>query len=154
MIVVQYPEPQFRMKNENGKQYIFDSIRKVWLLLTEEEWVRQNFVNYLVNKLKYPSTVIALEKEICLNDLKKRFDILVYNNDHKPWMLVECKEPYVNLNDEVLQQVLRYNISVPVEYIVITNGKATVGWRREGQLRLLKQMPDWGSTHFNSHGQK
>jgi len=131
------------MKNENGKKYIFDGIRKVWLLLTEEEWVRQNFVNYLVTELKYPSTVIALEKEIWLNDLKKRFDILVYNSQHKPWMLIECKEPNVNLGDEVLQQVLRYNISVPVEYIVITNGKTTVGWRREGELSLLKQMPAW-----------
>jgi len=153
MIVVQYPEPQFRIKNDNGKQYIFDSIRKVWLLLTEEEWVRQNFVNYLVTELKYPSTVIALEKEILLNDLKKRFDILVYNNEHKPWMLVECKEPKVNLSEEVLQQVLRYNISVPVEYIVITNGKMTVGWKREGELRLLKEMPGWGLTHLMAKDQ-
>ena len=72
MIAVQYPEPQFRIKNDNGKQYIFDTIRKVWLLLTEEEWVRQNFVSYLITRLHYPSTVIALEKEILLNDLKKQ----------------------------------------------------------------------------------
>lgn len=143
MIVVQYPEPQFRMKNENGKRYIFDSIRKIWLLLTQEEWVRQNFVNYLIKELKYPSTVIALEKEISLNDLKKRFDILVYNSDHKPWMLIECKESKVNLSDEVLQQVLRYNMSVPVEYIVITNGPATIGWKKESQLTLLKELPEW-----------
>jgi len=143
MIVVQYPEPQFRIKNDNGKQYIFDTIRKVWLVLTEEEWVRQNFVNYLVTELKYPSTVIALEKEISLNDLKKRFDILVYNSEYKPWMLVECKEPEVNLSDEVLQQVLRYNISVPVEYIVITNGKTTIGWKKDSGLNLLGEMPQW-----------
>jgi hypothetical protein len=143
MIAVQYPEPQFRMKNENGKQYIFDSIRKVWLLLTEEEWVRQNFVNYLITQLHYPSTVIALEKEISLNDLKKRFDILVYDREHKPWMLIECKEPKVNLNEDVLQQVLRYNISVPVEYIVITNGNTTVGWKKGNQLELLETMPQW-----------
>lgn len=144
MIAVQYPEPQFRMKNENGKQYIFDTIRKIWLLLTEEEWVRQNFVNYLITKLNYPSTVIALEKEILLNDLKKRFDILVYDKDHKPWMLVECKEPKLGLNEDVLQQVLRYNISMPVEYIVITNGDTTVGWRKEKDLALLREMPIWG----------
>jgi hypothetical protein len=143
MIVVQYPEPQFRMKNENGRQYIFDSIRKVWLILTEEEWVRQNFVNYLITELRYPSTVIALEKEILLNDLKKRFDILVYDRHHKPWMLIECKEPKVSLSEDALQQVLRYNISVPVEYIVITNGNATVGWRKEGELKLLEEMPGW-----------
>jgi len=131
------------MKNENGKEYIFDAIRKAWLLLTQEEWVRQNFVNYLINQLKYPSTVIALEKEIWLNDLKKRFDILVYNDEHQPWMLIECKEPKVQLSDEVLQQVLRYNISVPVEYIVITNGSTTIGWKKENQLKLLKELPEW-----------
>jgi hypothetical protein len=132
------------MKNENGRQYIVDTIRKVWLLLTEEEWVRQNFVNYLITQLNYPSTIIAIEKEISLNDLKKRFDILVYDKEHKPWMLVECKEPKVNLSEDVLQQVLRYNISVPVEYIVITNGNTTVGWRKENELKLLEQMPVWG----------
>jgi len=143
MIAVHYPEQQFRMKKENGKQYIFDAIRKVWLLLTEEEWVRQNFVNYLITELKYPSTVIALEKEISLNDLKKRFDILVYDKEHKPWMMIECKEPKVNLGENVLQQVLRYNISMPVEYIVITNGKTTVGWKKESALKLLEEMPEW-----------
>ena len=143
MIAVQFPEPQFRMKMENGKQYIFDAIRKTWLLLTEEEWVRQNFVRYLTSTLKYPSTVIALEKEIALNDLKKRFDILVYDRQHQPWMLVECKEPKVALNEDVLQQVLRYNISVPVQYIIITNGSTTVGWKKDGDLQLLKEMPEW-----------
>ena len=140
---MKYPEPKFRMKQENGKQYIFDSIRKLWLLLTQEEWVRQNFVSYLIEELKYPSTVIAIEKEISLNELKKRFDILVYNGQHKPWMMVECKEPKVNLSEDALQQVLRYNISVPVEYIVITNGIATVGWRRQNELELLKELPEW-----------
>jgi hypothetical protein len=143
MIAMQYPEPEFRMKKENGKQYIFDSIRKGWLLLTEEEWVRQNFVNYLTTQLNYPTSMIALEKEILLNDLKKRFDILIYDREHKPWMLIECKEPKVNLSEEVLQQVLRYNISVPVEYIVITNGNTTVGWKRENELKLLNEMPEW-----------
>jgi hypothetical protein len=132
------------MKKENDKQYIFDAIRKSWLLLTEEEWVRQNFVSYLTSTLHYPSTVIALEKEFSLNDLKKRFDILVYDGQHQPWMLVECKEPKVALNEDVLQQVLRYNISVPVKYIVITNGNTTVGWKKEGELQLIPELPPWG----------
>ena len=144
MITVQFPEPQFRIKKEGEKPYIFDGIRKAWLLLTEEEWVRQNFVNYLVAEMKYPSTMIALEKEIVLNDLRKRFDVLVYNKEHKPWMMIECKAPEVLLNEEVLQQVLRYNISVPVAYILITNGHATVGWKKEGsELKLLERLPDW-----------
>ena len=75
--------------------------------------------------------------------MKKRFDILVYNHEHKPWMLIECKEPKVQLSDEVLQQVLRYNISVPVEYIVLTNGSTTIGWKKESQLKLLKELPEW-----------
>lgn len=143
MIDVQYPKPQFRIKTEEGKRYIFDTIRKSWLLLTGEEWVRQNFVNYLVHGLHYPSTVIALEKEIRLGELKKRFDILVYDEFHKPWLLVECKEPDVKLSEVVLQQVLRYNISVPVQYIIITNGIGTIGWKKENELILIQEMPSW-----------
>jgi hypothetical protein len=144
MITVAYPPPQFRTKTEEGKPYVFDAIRKSWLLLTEEEWVRQNFVAYLVQVLHYPAACIALEKEIRLQELKKRFDILVYNDSHQPWMLVECKEPGVPLSDEVLQQVLRYHLSVPVTYLVITNGSRTLGWVKEaGGLRLLDALPKW-----------
>jgi hypothetical protein len=144
MIQVQYPEPQFRMKEESGKRYIFDGIRKTWLLLTEEEWVRQNFVHYLTFTLQYPTSFIALEKEIRLHDLKKRFDILIYNKDHQPWMMVECKGPEVALDENVLHQLLRYNVSVPVEYMIITNGKRTIGWRKEeGRLALLEALPGW-----------
>src|SRR5690349_17000369 len=137
MIKVRYPEPHFRTKEESGARYIFDEIRKAWLLLTEEEWVRQNFVAYLVGVLAYPKSLIALEKEILLNSLKKRFDILIYDKAHQPWMLVECKAPQVALGEEVLQQVLRYNISIPVQYIIITNGAVTMGWQKtEGRLAL------------------
>ena len=143
MVKIDYPQPIFRIKTENGKDFIFDTLRKKWLLLTGEEWVRMNFVQYLVQEKKYPASLIALEKEIMLGELKKRFDILVYDKDHQPWMMIECKEAEIKLNDDVLQQVLRYNISVPVKYIVITNGNATVGWRREGDLKLLNELPEW-----------
>ena len=144
MITVQFPEPQFRIKKENNQHYIFDALRKMWLVLTEEEWVRQNFVNYLVTRLNYPSAVIALEKEIKLNELKKRFDVLVYDRNHNPWMLIECKAPEVPLNEETLQQVLRYHISVPVNFLVITNGQTTVAWKKTGgALELLNEMPSW-----------
>jgi hypothetical protein len=144
MIVVAYPETAFRMKEEQGRRFVFDNIRKCWLQLTEEEWVRQNFVQYLIAVMHYPSTLIALEKEIVLNGLKKRFDILVYDHRHQPWMMVECKSPEVALNEKVLQQVLRYNISVPVNYMVISNGNQTIGWKKEnGQLTLLQHLPDF-----------
>jgi hypothetical protein len=144
MITVQFPEPQFKLKREGEKRFVFDSIRKTWLLLTEEEWVRQNFVAYLVKQLQYPETLIALEKEILLNGLKKRFDILVYDKVHQPWMLIECKAPEVSLSEDVLQQVLRYNITVPVNYIVITNGTATIAWEKTGQgLKMLQSLPSF-----------
>jgi hypothetical protein len=144
MIQVKYPEPQFRIKTKDNKQYIFDHLRKMWLLLTPEEWVRQNFINYLIIDLKYPSTIISLEKEILINDVKKRFDILVYNNQFKPWMLVECKAPIIRLDENVLQQVLRYNITVPTKYIILTNGDNTIGWMKENrELKLLIEMPKW-----------
>ena len=133
MVIVQFPEPQFNIKKEGERRFIFDAIRKTWLLLTEEEWVRQNFVAYLVKELQYPETLIALEKEIVLNGLRKRFDILVYDKTHQPWMLVECKAPEVLLSEDVLQQALRYNITVPVSYLVITNGNSTVAWEKKAE---------------------
>jgi hypothetical protein len=144
MIQVKYPEPQFKIKKESDKHYIFDAIRKVWLQLTEEEWVRQNFVGYLINELQYPSTAVALEKGLTLGELKKRFDILVYNKTHQPWMMVECKAPEVKLTEDVLQQVLRYNISIPVDYLVITNGQNTIAWKKaNGSLTELIEWPQW-----------
>jgi hypothetical protein len=144
MIKVNYPEPVFRFKEENGKEMIFDFIRKQWLLLNEEEWVRQNFIQYLVQELKYPSELIAVEKEIQLGDLKKRFDILVYDRDHKPWMLIECKGGEIGLNEKVLHQVLRYNISMPANFLVITNGQFTYAWEKiRSELKEVQQMPEW-----------
>src|SRR2546423_12238109 len=130
MIPVNFPEPVFRFKKEDGAEFIFDIIRKQWLGLNEEEWVRQNFVQFLVQEMKYPVTLIALEKEIMLGELKKRFDILVYDKDHKPWMIVECKARAIHLSDSTLQQALRYNISVPVSFLIITNGHYTYGWEK------------------------
>jgi hypothetical protein len=144
MIPVQFPTPQFKMKMVEEKRYIFDAIRKTWLLLTEEEWVRQNFVAYLVRSLEYPGNMIAVEKGLELNNLKKRFDILVYNSGHQPWLMVECKAPEVPLSEDVLQQVLRYNISIPVEYMIITNGELTMGWRKQhDQLLPVEDVPLW-----------
>ena len=144
MIKVNFPEPVFRFKEENGKEMIFDFIRKQWLLLNEEEWVRQNFIQFLVQELKYPSELFAVEKEIQLGDLKKRFDILVYDRDHNPWMLIECKASEINLDEKVLFQVLRYNISMPANFLVITNGQFTYAWEKiNGELKEIPQMPVW-----------
>jgi hypothetical protein len=144
MIAVKYPTPSFKIKKEDEQHYVFDAIRKTWLLLTEEEWVRQNFIQYMIEELHYPAALIAIEKEIELNGLKKRFDILVYDAQHKPWMLIECKAPHIELNDAVVEQVLRYHISIPVSFLVITNGKATCGWEKiKSDLKILDKLPEW-----------
>jgi hypothetical protein len=147
MIEIQYPPPSFRVQHKNSQPYIFDEIRRKWLQLTEEEWVRQNFVQYLLHSMHYPKTLIALEKEIQLGELKKRFDILVYNKNHKPWMLIECKAPQVSLTDGVLHQVLRYNISLPANYLIITNGNHTIGWQKMNNiLEEISAIPEFISN--------
>jgi hypothetical protein len=144
MLAIQYPGTIFQIKKEAGKDIIFDPLRRKWLLLTPEEWVRQNFVQYLVQVKKYPATLIAMEKLIRLGELKKRFDILVYDKDHRPWMMIECKAPSVKLDDSVLHQLLRYHISVPAGFLVISNGEQTYGWEKKDQgLRLISVLPDW-----------
>jgi len=144
MIAVDFPEPVFRLKKEKEVEFIFDAIRKQWLVLSEEEWVRQNFIQCLIQTLHYPAAFIAVEKEIMLGELKKRFDILVYEKNHKPWMMIECKAASIDLNDAALHQVLRYNISVPVSFLIITNGHTTYGWEKIGiDLKLIQQMPLW-----------
>ncbi|MFM6926769.1 MAG: type I restriction enzyme HsdR N-terminal domain-containing protein [Ferruginibacter sp.] len=122
MIRIGYPTYQPKIKEDKGKEFIFDPFRKRWVLLTPEEWVRQNFLQYLTQIKKYPASLIAIEKEIKLGELKKRFDIVVYDKETKPWMIVECKEMNVALDKSVLDQVLRYNISLNVPYVCITNG--------------------------------
>lgn len=142
MLIIQYPEPAFRIKKEEGRELIFDRLRKKWVVLTPEEWVRQNFISYLAQTLAYPLQLIAVEKEFRLGELKKRFDLLVYNNQHEPWMMIECKAMDIELNDAVLQQLLRYHISLPVEYLVITNGKHSFGFRKtKGQLLEIEELP-------------
>jgi hypothetical protein len=143
MLIINYPEPEFRLKKEGSKEFIFDILRKQWLQLTPEEWVRQNFIQYLVKEKKYPASLIAVEKEIRVGELKKRFDILVYNTDHRPWMMIECKAGEIKLDESVLQQALRYNMSVPVQYIVITNGNLSFGWEKKNNaLSDINELPE------------
>lgn len=144
MLNIPFPEPEFKIETRQGRKAIFDNLRKKWLLLTPEEWVRQNFLAYLLKVQQYPSTLIALEKQIRVGELVKRFDILVYDSRHQPWMMVECKAPEVPLTEATLQQILRYHISTPAKYLFITNGKFTMGWEKaDGRLLSLSTMPSW-----------
>ena len=143
MIKIEYPPYQPKIKVENEKEFIFDEVRKRWVVLTPEEWVRQNFLQYLTQIKKYPASLIAVEKEIKLGDLKKRFDIVVYDADTKPWMIVECKEMNVTLDKLVLDQVLRYNISLNVPYLVITNGSYCMALQlKNDAMKEMNALPE------------
>jgi hypothetical protein len=142
MIKIEYPPYQPKIKKENGKEYIFDGIRKKWLFLTPEEWVRQNFLQYLVVVKKYPASLIAVEKEIAVGELKKRFDIVVYDNNTNPFIIVECKEMNVALNENALFQAMRYNIPLQVKYLVVTNGSYCFAVEnKNGQLIEINAFP-------------
>ena len=143
MLQIEYPSYHFRFKEDQGRQCIFDEIRKKWVKFTPEEWVRQNFIQYLLQVKKYPSSIIAVEKEIKLGDLKKRCDIVVYKS-HIPWMIVECKEQNALINDVVLQQTLRYNITLQVAILVVTNGAVSYAFSlQNGKAELINNLPVW-----------
>lgn len=143
MLRISFPPFAFKIKEEDNKEWIFDEGRKKWVRLTPEEWVRQNFLQYLIQVKKIPSSLIAIEKEIQLGELKKRCDIVVYNNK-KPWMIVECKEINVPLTNTVLEQIVRYNMAIPVEYLVISNGSFSYAWQRiNNGLEVLQELPLW-----------
>ncbi|HEY8396485.1 MAG TPA: type I restriction enzyme HsdR N-terminal domain-containing protein [Flavihumibacter sp.] len=142
MIAIDYPEVALKWKEEKGQRWVFDSLRKKWLVLTPEEWVRQHFLQYLTEVKKYPASFIALEKSMRLGELNKRFDILVYNRNHEPWLMVECKAMDVPLNETVLRQILSYNMAIPVSYLVITNGSSCFAFHRnEGRLEQITALP-------------
>ena len=146
MIKIEYPAYQPKIKNQQKKEFIWDEIRKDWLILTPEEWVRQNFLQYLIRVKKYPSSLIAVEKEIQLGDLSKRFDIVVYDRNTNPWMIIECKEMNVALTVPVLNQALRYNITLNVPYIVLTNGSFCWGFLvNKGNLEELGNLPEFNT---------
>lgn len=143
MLTLQYSHHPFKIKEENKKEWIWDDVRKRWVRLTPEEWVRQNFIQYLIYQHNYPQALMSIEKEIQLEDMRKRCDIVLYQAQ-KPWMIIECKEMNVVLNDAVLRQALTYNMSLPVPYLVITNGLTAHVFKREnGILLQLETLPDW-----------
>jgi hypothetical protein len=116
------PSYNFRIKDEGSKRYIFDNIRKKFVVLTSEEWVRQNFMQYLIQEKSYPESLIVAEKKILLNDKPFRFDLLVYNRNGEPYLIAEIKAPHVRITQEVFDQVVRYNMALRVKLVVVSNG--------------------------------
>ena len=144
MMTIQFPKNSLQIRQRQGVNEVFDVIRKKWIVLTPEEWVRQNWIQFLCTEKKYPSSLIAVEKEMQLGELKKRGDLVVYNRQSLPWMIIECKEMEVALSQKTIDQILRYHISLPAQYLIITNGTYSIGYKKEkGQFFEIDLFPDF-----------
>jgi hypothetical protein len=116
------PQFDYKIEKKAGKNAIFDMIRKKYVVLTPEEWVRQHFVHYLIEHLQYPKTLISIEGGLQYNRMQKRSDIVVYTRNTLPFMLIECKAPEVKVSQRIFEQAAMYNQTLKAVYVVITNG--------------------------------
>lgn len=114
-----------QLKKLEGKTLVCDPIRKKWLVLTPEEHVRQYLLQYLIHVMQYPPALIAVEKTVLVNGQSKRYDVVVYNRNHSPWLLAECKAPDIPVSNATLQQLLRYHNNLQCSYWLVTNGHTT-----------------------------
>lgn len=122
MYQLNLPEFEYTLKKANGKVWIFDVIRKKFVVITPEEWVRQHLINLMINVKHYPKSLIKVETGLHYNQLAKRSDIVVHARNGAPWMVVECKAPTFELNERSLIQASTYNATLRANYLVITNG--------------------------------
>ncbi|AXO79696.1 restriction endonuclease subunit R [Olleya aquimaris] len=141
-----FPTYSFRFKNSENKVSIFDVIRKKFVILQPEEWVRQHCVHYLIEVKKYPISLINVEKELKINDLKKRYDIVVFNTDGSILLIVECKAPKIIIKQDTFDQIARYNLVLNATYLMVTNGinhyYCNMDFDAE-QYHFLKDIPEY-----------
>jgi len=117
-----FPEFEHKIKEENGSSYIWAPIRKSWIVLTPEEWVRQNLIRYLADVLAYPVGLMQAECRITVGKVNKRFDLVVMDKNLKPWLICECKAPSINIRQSTLEQAGNYNSQLKCPYLAVTNG--------------------------------
>jgi predicted type IV restriction endonuclease len=118
------PTYEVKLKKEEGRNLILDLIRKKYVVLTPEEWVRQHFLNYLIHELKYPKSLFRVESGLKYNHMQKRSDIVIHDRTGQPWMLVECKSPDIKLTQKAFNQIAVYNMTIGARYLAVTNGMA------------------------------
>ena len=144
MLNLSFPNYEFRLKEINQKRFIFDEIRKKYIELTPEEWVRQNCIKFLINEKQFKKNLISIEKKIQLNNTTKRFDILVHDTNGECSLLVECKAPNIKINQESFDQILRYNQVVNAKFLMVTNGIIHYYCRinnHQKNIKFLKEIP-------------
>ncbi len=146
------PAFPYRIRHEGGQEEIFDTVRRKYVALTPEEWVRQHFVHFLVEVKNVPESLIVVEKSLVLNKMNKRADILVYGRKGEPLLMVECKAPSVKITQKSFDQVARYNISLRVPLLVVTNGLehycCLIDFRN-ASYSFLEDIPDFSA--FSQH---
>jgi hypothetical protein len=140
------PHYKFRLKSNENKTLIFDNLRKKYMVLTPEEWVRQHFVQFLIEEKKYPTSLIAIEKQLTINNRKKRTDILVFNKEGNHEIIVECKAPKIKITQATFDQIARYNLKLKANYLIVTNGLdhfyCKMDFENESYI-FLKDIPDY-----------
>jgi hypothetical protein len=117
-----FPSYAFRLKSSENKTLIFDIIRKKYVVLTPEEWVRQHVLRFLLEEKNYPASLIAVERQLKIHTRTKRTDIVVYNTQGTPEVLIECKAPSVKITQDAFDQIARYNLTANASYLMVTNG--------------------------------
>jgi Type I restriction enzyme R protein N terminus (HSDR_N) len=144
METLNLPEYDFRFRTIGQSKEIFDCVRRKFIPLTPEEWVRQHFIRYLSEGLGYPLSLMAIEKGLAVNRLQKRADIVVHDRSGAPWMIVECKAPLVQVSREALYQASGYHETLASKYVVATNGMTHYCCEfSEGQFKFLENMPSY-----------
>lgn len=133
---------ELRLKKEEGKVYVFDPVRSKWLVLLPEELVRQLLILYLIKEKAYSKNFIAVEKGLKVNELDKRFDLLIYDPDTQPFMLVECKAPTVKITQDVFRQIAIYNMAFQVDFLLVTNGIQTYCCKMDYQEKSWEFLND------------
>lgn len=146
MIPLNLPEFQHNIRSVGGKLEIFDQVRRKFVALTPEEWVRQHFVSYLITAKDVPLSLIAVEQMLIYNTMKKRTDILVYSNKGIPVLMVECKAASVDLTQKVFDQIARYNLTLKVPFLIVTNGLQHICSKinfEERSYKFLEEVPEY-----------
>ena len=141
MVKLNLPSFEYKLRDANGKVWIFDGIRKKYVVLTPEEWVRQHFINHLVNHLGYPKALLKVEAGLKYNKLSKRSDIVVYNREGIPWMVIECKAPDLTIDEKSILQVSVYNKTLKAAYVVLTNGMKHLCFDVSKEIKSLTELP-------------
>ena len=147
-----FPTYSFRFKNSENKRLIFDEIRKRFMVFQPEEWVRQHCVRYLIQEKNYPKSLINVEKELKVNNLRKRYDIVVFNSDGSIHLIVECKAPKINIDQSTFDQIARYNLALKATYLMVTNGINHYYCQmdfEEERYQFLKDIPKYKKCHFD-----